>query len=172
MDRAAFCFKRGYLAASSLAKQHSDRVKGRAHTETDKKHPLRHAIEFRHESFCVPEFVQLLRKHKIALVIADTGGLHPFTEDVTADFLYLRLHGPEEIYASGYDEPSLKRWTKRIQSWSKGSQPKDAHRIIKKPPPAVKIRDVYVYFDNDIKVRSPADAQSLSHLLGLKATAK
>jgi uncharacterized protein YecE (DUF72 family) len=154
-------------AAAKLAKKHSDRVKGRAHTETDKKRPLRHAIEFRHESFCVHEFVQLARKHNVALVIADTGGLHPFTEDVTADFLYLRLHGPEEIYSSGYDEASLQRWAQRIQSWSRGSQPKDTKRLVPKSPPARKNRDIYAYFDNDLKVRSPADAATLSRLLGL-----
>jgi len=156
--------------AAKLARKHSDRVKGRAHTETDKKRPVRHAVEFRHESFCVPEFMQLARKHKVAVVIADTGKLFPYTEDVTADFLYLRLHGPEEIYSSGYDEPSLKNWAKRIQSWSKGSEPKDAKRVLQKSAPARKKRDIYVYFDNDIKVRSPADARTLSGLLGLTSS--
>jgi uncharacterized protein YecE (DUF72 family) len=159
-------------AAANLAKKHSDRVKGRAHTETDKKRPLRHAIEFRHESFCIPEFVQLARKYEIAIVIADTGGLHPYTEDVTSDFLYLRLHGPEEIYSSGYDEPALKRWATRIQSWSKGSEPKDAKRISENSPPASKKRDIYVYFDNDLKVRSPRDAMALQDLLGSAASNK
>lgn len=99
------------------------------------------------------------------MCIADTGQKFPFAEDVTADFIYLRLHGPEEIYASGYSDSDLKLWAKRIMAWAGGGEPKDAHRIVSKRGSSRKSRDVYIYFDNDLKVKAPFDAMGLSRLL-------
>ena len=65
----------------------------------------------------------------IALVVADTAGKWPYREDVTADFMYLRLHGDKELYASGYTDEALIRWAERIRVWREGSQPDDAHLI-------------------------------------------
>ena len=62
-------------------------------------------------------FVALLRRHRIALVVADTAGRWPLLEDLTADFVYLRLHGDKELYASGYDDAALDRWAARIDAW-------------------------------------------------------
>ncbi|MDG0817633.1 DUF72 domain-containing protein [Bdellovibrio svalbardensis] len=126
--------------------------------------PLRHAMEVRHHSFENPDFIKLLRKYNIALVLADTAGKWPYMEDVTSDFMYLRLHGDEELYASGYDEPTLNWWADRIKLWRKGREPLDALDISdeagKKAP-----RDVFVYFDNNIKIRAPSDAKSLMRIL-------
>jgi uncharacterized protein YecE (DUF72 family) len=152
-------------AAAELACKHDKNWKGEVCLETDQRRPVRHAVEFRHDSFLTPDFVKLLRKHKIALVAADTAGLHPYAEDVTADFVYLRLHGAEEIYVSGYTDEALNRWADRIRAWSTGGQPADAKVVLDQPPPKCKSRDVYAYFDNDVKVRSPADAKSLAKLL-------
>jgi uncharacterized protein YecE (DUF72 family) len=105
-----------------------------------------------------------LRRHNIALVFADAVDW-PYAEDVTADFLYLRLHGSEELYASGYDEAALERWAARIRSWSRGGQPKDAMLIDPAARPRRRPRDVYVDFDNDAKLRAPVDAQSLGRRL-------
>ena len=69
---------------------------------------LRHAVEIRHESFIDPAFVRLLKRYNTALVIADTAGKWPYREDITSDFVYLRLHGAEELYASGYTATSAK----------------------------------------------------------------
>lgn len=126
--------------------------------------PLRHAIEIRHHSFENPDFIKLLRKYDIALVFADTAGTWPYMEDVTSDFLYLRLHGPEELYKSGYDDPTLRWWADRISTWTEGRQPKDALTMVDEKP-EVKKRKAYIYFDNDIKVRAPFDAQTLMRLL-------
>ncbi len=127
-----------------------------------KKKPLRHAVEIRHESFVDPAFVRLLKRYNTALVIADTGGKWPYREDVTSDFVYLRLHGAEELYASGYTAQALKRWGDRIDAWSNGGQPGDAQLIAPRlKPKARKSREVFCYFDNDIKVRAPYDARSL-----------
>jgi len=148
-------------AAQALAQQHEPRMKGRVALEIDANHKLRHALEIRHESFNDPAFVALLRKYKVALVVADTAGKWPDYEDITADFMYLRLHGAEELYASGYDDAALDHWAARIRAWADGGQPKDARLISDKPPPRRASRDIYCYFDNDIKVRAPFDAKNL-----------
>jgi uncharacterized protein YecE (DUF72 family) len=147
--------------AAALAKRHDRRLKGRAWTRTERKRCLRHAIEIRHRSFLDAAFVALLRRHRIALVFADSVEW-PYAEDLTADFVYLRLHGSEELYASGYSEEALDHWASRIKLWARGLQPNDARLIAPDtPPPCRNARDVYVYFDNDAKVRAPADARSL-----------
>ncbi len=152
--------------AAAIARQHDKWMKGRALTESDAKRPLRHAVEIRHASFKTPEFIKLLRRHDIALVFADTAGKWPYGEDVTSDFVYCRLHGDKELYASGYDETALNRWAKRIESWQKGSEPEDATRWLDKSAPKRATRDAFIYFDNDVKVRAPFDAMSLADRFG------
>ena len=95
--------------AASLAARHEDRMSGRAFTQALVDQPLRHALEVRHTSYQVGEFVELLREHDIALVNADSAGKWPMLDDVTSDFVYLRLHGAEELYVSGYDDEALDR---------------------------------------------------------------
>jgi uncharacterized protein YecE (DUF72 family) len=123
---------------------------GRAFLKPSPKRRLRHALEIRHESFVVPEFITLLRKYRIGLVVADTVEW-PLLMDVTSDFIYCRLHGSVELYASGYDDASLERWADRVAAWA----------VIDQPAPKRATREVYVYFDNDKKVRAPFDARSL-----------
>lgn len=152
--------------ALQLAQRSDAMMAGRSCLAIDQNRPLRHAMEIRHGSFIDPAFVDLLRKYQVALVVADTAGKWPYCEDVTADFIYLRLHGDKELYASGYSEPALDRWAERIRAWRAGSEPEDAQRIAGGAMP-LKSRDVYCYFDNDIKVRAPFDARSLIDKLGL-----
>ena len=154
-------------AAAEIAARHDHRVEGRTSLEPDAKRPIRHAVEIRHESFNAPAFIALLRKHRIALVVADTAGKWPLLEDLTADFVYLRLHGDVELYASGYSEPALDRWAHRIRTWSEGGQVDDARLASPKAAPKRARRDVYVYFDNDVKVHAPYDAATLMRKLGL-----
>lgn len=152
--------------ASRLAARHDARVTGRARIAIDRNRRLRHAIEIRHTSFLDAAFVALLREHDIALVVADTAGKWPYVEEVTASFLYLRLHGDKELYTSGYTDAALERWASRIRAWRRGAQPRDAARVIgTPPPPRRKSRDVYCYLDNDAKVRAPFDAIRLAELL-------
>ena len=160
LDRFMALLPRDSAAAAALAEHHDHRLKGRAWTKTERKRPLRHAIEIRHPSFLDPAFVRLLRRHNVALVFADAVDW-PYAEDVTADFLYLRLHGSEELYASGYDDAALDRWAARIRHWRRGAEPNDAELTDTSTRPPRRARDVYVYFDNDAKVRAPVDAQSL-----------
>jgi uncharacterized protein YecE (DUF72 family) len=125
---------------------------------------LRHAVEIRHDSFRAPDFIELLRRHQIGLVVADTVDW-PCLMDLTADFVYCRLHGSEQLYVSGYDDKAIARWAGRVRAWAAGEEPEDAQRIL--PPTEARAggRDVYVYFDNDVKVRAPADAKALAERL-------
>ena len=121
--------------------------------------------------FVSNDFVALLRRFDIALVVADTAGRWPYVEDVTADFVYVRLHGDEKLYESGYSPKAIARWSSRIDAWSRGSEPADARRISEVEAPRLRGRDVYVYFDNDIKVHAPFDALALTRsLAGTKAS--
>lgn len=151
-------------AAAELARGHDHRVAGRALTHAERRRKLRHAIEIRNPSFLNPAFVELLRRHNVALVFADTVEW-PYAEDLTADFVYVRLHGSEELYASGYDDAALDHWAARIEPWAAGDAPNDARLIDPQSAAPPGPRDVYVYFDNDAKVRAPADAQSLRRRL-------
>jgi uncharacterized protein YecE (DUF72 family) len=154
---------RSTAAAAAWASRHDERVP-EPHLAITRDRPLRHAVEIRHPSFRDPALVAQLRRHGVALVVADTAGRYPAMHDVTADFLYLRLHGDTELYASGYDEQALQDWAARIRCWAGGEQPADAPCIA--PEPTTRSdRDVYVYFDNDAKVRAPFDAQRLIALL-------
>jgi uncharacterized protein YecE (DUF72 family) len=155
-------------AAAALAKKHESRMDGKTDFTIDKNRPLRHAMEVRHESFKDPAFITLLRKHNVALVVADTAGRYPVIQDVTADFMYLRLHGDEVLYSSGYSNAALDEWAKRVRSWAAGNDDAPADKRIGKPLASHKAgRDVFAYFDNDVKVRSPFDAAGLAKRLGL-----
>ncbi|OLR94962.1 DUF72 domain-containing protein [Actinokineospora bangkokensis] len=148
--------------AAALSEHHDERLTGRSLTTADADRPLRHALEPRHPSFASPDLVALLRHHGVALVVADTAGTWPRFEDVTADFVYARLHGDAELYASGYTPPALDDWAQRIRTWQDGGTTPSDHTSAPPPPPAPEGRDVYCYFDNDMKVKAPADAQSLA----------
>jgi uncharacterized protein YecE (DUF72 family) len=160
LDEFFTLLPRDTQGAADLACEHEPWMKGRVCLESSATRPLRHAIEIRHPSFVCPEFIRLLRRQKIALVCADTVAW-PRLMDVTADFLYLRLHGSEELYASGYDDVDLDLWANRVVAWARGGQPADGVYASSIPPPKRAKRDVYVYFDNDAKVRAPFDAQGL-----------
>ncbi|MFC4002103.1 DUF72 domain-containing protein [Prauserella oleivorans] len=151
-------------AAARLATQHDEKVKFDAYTETDADRPLRHALEVRHPSFADASAVELLREHGIGLVVADTAGTWPYLEDVTADFVYVRLHGDEELYASSYTDEALASWADKVCAWRSGRSPRTEHTVA--PAAPRRRRDVYVYFDNDIKVKAPGDAITLARKVG------
>ena len=155
-------------AAADLATRHDELMVDRAWTTTDADRPLRHAVEVRHASFQTPAFVELLRAYDVALVTADTAGKWPFMEDQTADFSYVRLHGDEELYVSGYSDAALDTWAEKVRAWSAGETPPNA-QIVAPAQPLPVGRDVFVYFDNDVKVRAPFDAMALADRLGVLA---
>jgi uncharacterized protein YecE (DUF72 family) len=151
-------------AAAVLARGHGPLLAGRAWTAPEHEAPLRHAFEIRHPTFLCDEFVDLLREHNAAFVFADTAGRWPYAEDLTADFVYVRLHGAEDLYASEYSDAQLDWWAARCRMWGEGGEPADALRISDRSAPA-QPRDVYVYFDNDAKVHAPFDASRLARRL-------
>ena len=168
MERFAAFFEllpRDTKEAGKLSQRHDRFLKHEAWTKTDRRREIRYAIEVRNPSFLEPEFFTLLRKHGIAFCIADSAGKWPYAEDLTADFIYIRSHGAEELYASGYTDEALDWWAKRIAIWSSGKEPADAKHILSKPAKSRKSRDVYVYFDNDLKVKAPFDAMKLAEKL-------
>lgn len=151
--------------AAEIAKRHDHRLDGRAWTEAEVSIPLRHAFEIRQPELFRTDFIALLREHGAALVFADTAGRWPYAEDATADFIYIRLHGAEQLYASGYTDAQLDWWAARIRQWQRGREPEDATHVSATPPASVSARDVYVYFDNDAKVHAPFDAIRLRERL-------
>jgi uncharacterized protein YecE (DUF72 family) len=150
--------------AANLAERHDDKLKGEACTTTDSDRPIRHALEVRHPTFATAEAVDLVRDNDIALVVADTAGTWPYLEDVTSDLVYVRLHSDQELYASGYTDRALTEWAAKISAWSKGKTGTTEHTVAD-PAPTRKSRDVYAYFDNDIKVKAPTDAITLARKL-------
>jgi uncharacterized protein YecE (DUF72 family) len=151
--------------ASALARRHDARVQGRSETRALFDAPVRHVLEVRHESFSDPAYVRLLRRYGVASCVADSAGLYPLIEDVTAGFVYVRLHGAERLYTSGYGPQRLRTWATRIRAWLGGDVPKTAQLVAPELPVRHAPRDVFVYFDNDVKVRAPFDAANLWRLL-------
>jgi uncharacterized protein YecE (DUF72 family) len=151
-------------AAAKLARRHDERVEGRSWTGPVGKHRLRYAIEPRHESFFGADFVRLARRAGVAIAFADSGSW-PYTEELTAGFAYLRLHGSPSTYASRYSKAALARWARRVRAWSEGREPDDPARITDLAPPARGSRDVYVYFDNDHQAYAPTNARELMERL-------
>ena len=164
--------------AASLALEHHPRMTGRAVTEALHSKPMRHCLEIRNSSCVCPEFIALLRKHNIGLVVADTVEW-PLLFDITSDFVYCRLHGSEELYASGYGEAALDIWAQRVVQWAHGGEIEDelagsrlhGHHASRKMARKRAARDVYVYFDNDAKVHAPFDAQHLRERVDLLVSA-
>jgi uncharacterized protein YecE (DUF72 family) len=146
--------------AAELARKHDSRMRDRSWFQVTKDAPLRHAVEIRNESFANETFIRLLRRYRVASVVADTVEW-PLLMDVSSDFVYCRLHGSEELYASGYDAKAIETWAQRVAIWAGGGEVDDGRRASARNAPKRKRRDVYVYFDNDIKVRAPYDAEKL-----------
>jgi uncharacterized protein YecE (DUF72 family) len=135
-------------AAAALGRGHDARLRHGVHLDVRADRPLRHALEVRHASFHDRALVPLLRRADVALVVADTAGKWPALDAVTSDHVYVRLHGDKRLYVSGYGRAALDAWAARVGAWRDGG------------------RDVFVYFDNDVKVRAPFDAMNLAARLG------
>jgi uncharacterized protein YecE (DUF72 family) len=141
-------------AAAEMAARHDEKItEDRAYLTVDADRPIRHALEVRHNTFATPAAVELAREHDIALVVADTAGKWPMFDDVTSDFMYVRLHGADELYVSGYTDEALDRWADKVVGWLGQGL------------------DTYVYFDNDAKVRAPYDAMGLIERLRSRSQA-
>jgi uncharacterized protein YecE (DUF72 family) len=159
---------RDTVEAARLAQDHDQRLKKGVWTKPGRKRRLRHALEPRNESFFQPELVRLLRDHGVGLVVSDAADW-PLVEELTAGFVYVRLHGASKTYSSRYTDPELDAWADRIRAWAGGSEPDDARKITDRKPPRRKSRDVFVYFDNDQEAHAPHDALRLMERLGVES---
>lgn len=154
-------------AAAALARRHDARMLGRIWLDALSERPIRYALEIRHDSFRDPRFVELLEAHGIGLIVADTVSW-PRLMDVTSDFVYCRLHGSKELYVSGYDPSELSGWADRAIAWASGAQPETGERVCPERSPIHRPREIFVYFDNDAKVRAPYDARTLIAIIGTR----
>lgn len=164
VDRFLGMLPRDTDTATRLARRHDDRIEEAGYGD-DANHRVRHVFESRHESFLQPEMARIARRHGVALAFSHSSGW-PYVEEITAGFVYLRLHGPDEIYDSTYGAERLRSWADRISSWQAGREPEDAARISDLQPPRRKGRDVYVYFDNTAGGQAPREALKLRELVG------
>jgi len=101
-------------------------------------------LEVRHASWLADKPLAMLSDFNIALCISDTAGRYPYCDALTADFVYVRLHGSRQLYGSNYCENELVAWAEKIRAWN---------------------RDAYVYFDNDFRGYAPQNALRLKELL-------
>lgn len=104
------------------------------------------AFEFRHSSWCAPPAYEVLRKYGAAWVIADSSR-YPKAEAVTSRFVYVRMHGPEKLFASRYSHKDLAALASKIRGWQGDGL------------------DVYVYFNNDYYGYAVENARELIELL-------
>jgi uncharacterized protein YecE (DUF72 family) len=151
--------------AMTLARKHDLQIEGDDTLVARSKAKLRYAVEIRDDSFKNDEFIDLLREYGIAYVIADTADRWVYAEDLTADFVYMRLHGYKELYKGGYTDEALDVWAERIKCWHKGKKAPDAQTISSHKSFEGKTKDVFTYFDNDAKVNAPYDAATLMRKL-------
>lgn len=149
--------------AADMARDHDDRV-GEAAYGDGGNHRLRHVLEYRHESFATETPAAIAKRHGVALCFSHSTSW-PYVEQITAGFVYLRLHGPGELYASGYTESELETWADRVLAWRRGAEPDDAERISDLAAPSRKERDVYVFFDNTADGNAPSNALRMRELI-------
>jgi len=121
---------------------------------------LRHAVQVRHESFAVPEFVAMARAAGVAIVFADSAD-HPAIADVTGDFVYARLEDAQEAVATGYDAASLDRWAQAARDWAAGDAPAGLPYVMDAAAAPRRARETFIFFINGAKVRAPAGAMAL-----------
>ena len=120
---------------------------------------LRHVVEVRHASFCTPAFVDLLRRHDVAVCTTDSPKF-PRIADLCADFVYARLQRAEASYKAGYAPRELDRWAERIRTWEEGGAPADLPRISAGDADR-RGRDCFIYMIDGAKEKAPAAARAL-----------
>lgn len=121
---------------------------------------LRHVVDVRHDSFCCPAFVALLRRAGVAVAYLETEKA-PAIADVTADFVYARLQGTQEDEATGYAPAALDAWARRAAAWAGGEEPADLPKADPHSTADKRPRDCFVYMIAGAKLRNPAAAMAL-----------
>ncbi len=109
-------------------------------------HTHNHALEIRHPSWIDSHIFEILKMYNIAYCLSDTAGKYPYHEAITADFIYIRLHGSQNLYVSKYSEDELQEWAKKIRNWN---------------------MPTYIYFDNDNRGFAIKNAKRLKEILSI-----
>ncbi|MFN3321178.1 MAG: DUF72 domain-containing protein [Allorhizobium sp.] len=122
--------------------------------------PLRHVVEPRHDSFLVPEFIDMLRRHGVAAVCADHHD-YPMFADPTADFVYARLQKGTDETPTCYPPGEIDAWGERLKTYAAGNVPGDLALIAKDKPATKEPRDVFAFFISGGKVNAPKGAIEL-----------
>jgi uncharacterized protein YecE (DUF72 family) len=112
----------------------------------------RYAFEFRNATWSVPQTYDLLERHNVAYCVFHLAGTHSPIQ-ITADFAYVRLHGPDGRYQGSYSEAALSEWARRVRKWRR------------------ELKSVYVYFDNDQAGYAAQNALRLKELIGSRVNA-
>ena len=123
-------------------------------------HAIRHVIEVRHDSFCTPEFIALLRTFKMPVVFTDHAK-YPNIADITGDFVYARLQRGKDTITTAYPPKDIDAWADRLQTWAQGKEPADLPRVSPAEKSKAAPRDVFAYVIHEGKVRAPAGAMAL-----------
>jgi uncharacterized protein YecE (DUF72 family) len=127
--------------------------------------PIRHAVEVRHDSFRIPEFVDMARHYGVAIVVADRD---PRIADATAPFVYARLQQANESIDSGYPPEELDAWADRAQKWAEGGIPQGLATVGAAQSEPPQPRNVFIYLINGFKPKAPAAAMALLDRLGAR----
>lgn len=109
--------------------------------------PLRYALEPRNQTFADPQVATILNRYGVAMVQSDSAGRYPSFDQVTTDFVYVRLHGSPRMYYSNYSNKALEEWASKITTWRAEG------------------RDCFVYFDNTAAAYAPANALALTKMV-------
>jgi uncharacterized protein YecE (DUF72 family) len=126
---------------------------------------LRHVVEVRHNSFCAPQFIALVREFATPVVFAEHEK-YPAIADPVGDFIYARLQKGEDDIPTAYPPKEIAAWARRAATWAKGGTPADLPLADPGKQPKAQPRDVFVYFIHEGKVRAPAAAMAMIEELG------
>ena len=143
-------------ALLARAKQHDEKTRV-PYLDISGIETVRHAIEVRHESFADAAFVEMMRAHNVAIVVADTDKWP--TLDSTADFIYCRLQGAPG--RDHYEPGDIDRWADRVRAWADGVPMSDGPFVVG-PDTAPRPRDVFAHFVSTDKEHAPANALALA----------
>lgn len=158
---------RDFNAARELARGHNSKLPQKAYLKVKENYPMVHAFELRSDTFFNRDFLAMLRAYNIATVMVSSPKDWPLFTDVTANFLYIRMHGEKRLYAGSYGEAALKEWKHRISFWQKGRTPPDMEHYLPADPHK-NMRPFFMYFDNTGKSEAPHDALRFMKMVGAK----
>lgn len=153
--------------ARELGLRHDKKLRRKPYLTVKENLPLRHAFELRNDKFFDKDFLVMLREYNIATVMASTAEKWPLFTDVTANFIYVRMHGEHQLYSGSYNQKTLDKWKHHISFWQKGCTPPELKHYLPAAPDK-RLRPIFMYFDNTEKAQAPVDALRFMKMMGVK----